>query len=173
MEKCSKCNKKIGISFFISEQLTAPNFSTKNWNLYFCDVKCRDEWENSDCGKNYDLKRLEKLDEYLEKCKSGYKWSGGEPEEGEFVKRPDDEVYNFEEQENIYIEEAKKIRQKWNIKEENLPEPTEGEEKPPKETKRGLGTGAIIGIIAVILAVILGGVIYFIWQSKKDKDRAT
>ena len=100
----------------LSEKLTPPQFSTKNWNLYFCDIKCRNEWEDSECGKNYDLKRLEKLDEYLEKCRSGYKWSGGEPKDGYFLKRPSDEVYDFEKDEEIYIEEAKRIREKWNIK---------------------------------------------------------
>ena len=114
--KCSKCNKEIRFSFYRSNELTAPNFSNKNWNLNFCDIKCRNEWEDSECGKNYDLKRLEKLDEYLEKCRNGYKWSGGEAEDGYFLKRPSDEVYNFEEQESLYIEEAKRIREKWNIK---------------------------------------------------------
>ena len=102
----------------LSEKLIPPQFSTKNWNLYFCGIKCRNEWEDSECGKNYDLKRLEKLDKYLEKCRNGYKWSGGEAEDGYFLKRPDDEVYKFEKDEEIWIEEAKKIRQKWDIKEE-------------------------------------------------------
>ena len=56
----------------------------------------------------------------------------GNPEDGYFLKRPSDEVYNFEKQEDIYIEEAKEIRQKWNIKEE---QPQERERERERESK--------------------------------------
>ena len=126
--KCSKCNKEVNTGWE-RQEIAPPTFTPHM--LYFCSKKCENDWDNSECGKNYDTRRLKALEEWLKKCKDGFKWSGGDAKDGWWEKRPSDEVYNFEEGESFLIEETKKIRQKWNIKDN--PQEREREQNYPTE----------------------------------------